>query len=97
MGASLVEYGHRRFNFSGVKMNWLKKSYIDPTQAVISVLDRNANGSIESIRQQLEAVAPNFCEILSTICDGQVVPPFYMTTWNFLCGTPENANLENVE
>jgi len=73
-------------------MSWLKKTQTMQLKIVTDILNNNLDGSIEDIQAKLESSVPNPCNALSQICDGKIVPPFYMTVWSALCS---QAKMEN--
>jgi len=75
-------------------MKWFKKANND---IVVQILEKYKNGEFLS-----EAIAElqkitNVCDFLSQICNGQLVPPFYMTVWSTMCGTSQPQPSENNE
>lgn len=88
-----------------ILMSWFNKAQSMELQNVRKILDTNTYNGIDAIRDALQRVVPNYCEVLALLCDGQEVPPFYMTVWQQLCSPgeivenaqPEIEQNENVK
>lgn len=78
-------------------MNWFKKSQFDNISIVKNILDKNINGSIEQAVAEIQSSVQNPCQTLYSICNGNLVNPFYMNVWSFLCGDNANENQNQVQ